>query len=388
MSARSRDLSETTVIPTLLDWIKVEALPFWATHGWDKQRGGFHEKLALDATPILTAPRRVRVQARQIYVYAHAYQLGWYPEGLQKALDGFHDLIRKAHRVDGHPGFVHLLSADAEVLDARRDSYDHMFILLASTWLARASGDGQIRAFVDELLSFIDDELTDPFGYLLEGVPAQLPRRQNPNMHGFEAMIALTETIQHPEGLARASRFLRLFDTKIYDRQNCYLREFLDDNWQALPPPIGTSIEPGHAVEWTWLLRRYESQLGIAPSSVPSALLDAALNTKNPLTGLLFDEVDISGIPRKRTSRTWPQAELVKAWLCETELGRAGAQSAAIKALGKLKQFYLDPAPPACWVDQVDETGRVISDHIPASTFYHLFLAIAEADRILPPTLT
>jgi hypothetical protein len=53
-----------------------KALPLWAGAGYDERRGGFQERLNPDGSPDLTAPRRLRVQVRQIYVYAHAAVLG------------------------------------------------------------------------------------------------------------------------------------------------------------------------------------------------------------------------------------------------------------------------------------------------------------------------
>src|SRR5439155_98697 len=77
------------------------------------------------------APRRVFVQARQIYCYAKAAQMGWYPEGRAIALQGLEHLLAKAKAPDGKPGFVHTLKPNGTVLDPLRDSYDHAFVLLA-----------------------------------------------------------------------------------------------------------------------------------------------------------------------------------------------------------------------------------------------------------------
>ena len=40
--------------------------------------GGFHDRLGLDGAPVAAA-KRVRVQARQAYVYATAAERGWAP---------------------------------------------------------------------------------------------------------------------------------------------------------------------------------------------------------------------------------------------------------------------------------------------------------------------
>jgi mannose/cellobiose epimerase-like protein (N-acyl-D-glucosamine 2-epimerase family) len=373
----------TGIATDLQRWAVTHALPFWASTGWDAQRGGFHERLSADGIPDHGADRRLRVQARQIYVYAHAAHLGWYPDGLQVALRGFDYLMDKGHAPDGQPGFVHLLTADGTVANGLRDTYDHMFVLLAATWLARVSGDAQIRAVVDQTLAFIDEELTDAHGTLLEGKPAMLPRRQNPTMHAFEATLALHESLAHPQAIPRAEAFLALFKTSFLDPSTDTVREFFTQNWQPLPPPEGTSVEPGHQAEWAWLLRRHETLTGKPRAPLSSLLLNQAISTADPVTGLLYDEADANGTIRRFTSRTWLQTELSKAWLAETEAGRDGARDKAMAALTTLKQRYLDTAPMGCWVDQLDRQGRVINAPITASTFYHIFAMIAEAERVL-----
>jgi hypothetical protein len=62
------------------------ALPLWSKEGWDRTTGGFVERLDQEGRADRLAPRRVRVQARQIYCFAKAAQMGWYPDGREIAL--------------------------------------------------------------------------------------------------------------------------------------------------------------------------------------------------------------------------------------------------------------------------------------------------------------
>jgi mannose/cellobiose epimerase-like protein (N-acyl-D-glucosamine 2-epimerase family) len=137
-----------------------------------------------------SAPRRVFVQARQIYCYAKAAQMGWYPDGRAIALKGLEHLLSKAKAPDGKPGFVHTLKPDGTVLDPLRDSYDHAFVLLALAAVHALEPDAQVRAEIDALCHFVETQLRSPHGGVHEGLPVSLPRRQNPQMHLFEAMIA------------------------------------------------------------------------------------------------------------------------------------------------------------------------------------------------------
>ena len=35
------------------------------------------------------------------------------------------------------------------------------------------------------------------------------------------------------------------------------------------------------------------------------------------------------------------------------------------------------------WYEKIDGSGNLLATHMPASTFYHVFCAIAEANRVL-----
>ena len=120
-------------------------LPLWSNEGWDRATGGFVDRLDQDGRADRLAPRRVFVQARQIYCFAKAAQMGWYPEGREIALKGLDHLLTKAKSPDGRPGFVHTLTPDGAVLDPLRDTYDHAFVLLALASVYALDRDAQIR---------------------------------------------------------------------------------------------------------------------------------------------------------------------------------------------------------------------------------------------------
>ena len=104
------------------------------------------------------------MQARQIYCYAKAAQMGWYPDGREIALKGLEHLLTKAKAPDGRPGYVHRLAPDGAVLDPLRDSYDHAFVLLALATVYALDRDAQVRAEIDALLAFLDAHLRSPHG--------------------------------------------------------------------------------------------------------------------------------------------------------------------------------------------------------------------------------
>ena len=364
------------------EWCIAQALPRWATNGMDAQRGGFFEKLDPSGVPVANAIRRLRVQARQIYVYAHAAQAGWYDDGVRVALHGFDYLMDKGHTPDGAPGFVHLLTPEGGIENPLRDTYDHMFVILACAWLARATGDAQIRAVAQATLDFVDEKLTDKQGALLEGLPSSLPRRQNPSMHAFELMLALHETCAWPGALERAAGILKRLTEKFIDPASGRLREYFKADWSVADGRAGQVSEPGHMAEWAWLLHRYRQLSGADVGALPQRFLTLAGASADTVTGLLADESDLEGTIARATFRMWPQTEALKGWLALAESGQAGAADEAVAAYRRLKTHYLSDVPTGCWCDQRDAAGQIISDHIPASSFYHIFVAAHEMDRV------
>ena len=52
------------------------AFAVWSEKSWDAEQGGFVEQLSMEGEPDLDATRRVRVQARQIFSFAKAIEMG------------------------------------------------------------------------------------------------------------------------------------------------------------------------------------------------------------------------------------------------------------------------------------------------------------------------
>jgi mannose-6-phosphate isomerase len=366
-------------------WMIEEALPFWWEHGADPE-GGFYEAVAFDGTPCRDSVRRVRVQARQAYVYAHADALGWGRLGRAPSDHAFDHLLDKAARgkpgTEGFDGFVHRLAPDGAVADDRRDLYDHAFVLLACAYRIRAYDDERARAVADATLGFIDRTMTHPAGGYAEGVPPSSPRRQNPHMHLFEALLALHEATGESAYLARAEAIHDLFTRHFHDAGDSVILEFFTDEW-GVDPERGSGLEPGHHAEWCWLLDRFEGMGGCRSGDVIEALLATAqLRGCDDASGFLIDETErgVSGPPRG-SRRLWVQTEYLRALLTACRRGEVRCASAAATLISALFETYLPARLSGGYVDQFDADGRPVSTVMPTSTLYHLLGAAVEADR-------
>jgi len=368
------------IVARLRQRIIEQCAPLWSTEGWDSRTGGFIDRLTPEGRADVEAPRRVFVQARQIYCYAKLAQTGWYPDGRGIALKGLEHLLAKAKSPDGRPGYVHRLAHDGLILDPSRDSYDHAFVLLALATVYALDRDAQVRAEIDSLLAFLDERLRSPNGGVLEGWPASMPRRQNPQMHLFESMIAAFDATHDAMFQNRAGDFFAVFLGSLYDKQSKVLGEYFEDDWAKIEP---VSVEPGHQAEWVWLLKGFERITGCPTGRYRAELLASALRYRDEATGCLVDEGDASGQIKRHSRRCWPQTEIAKAWIAQAESGEAGAADEARAALARLDRHYLSHPVAGGWYDQFDREGKSLVATIPASSFYHVLCAVVEAEQVL-----
>ena len=63
-------------IGRLGSWLREAAWPAWLANGIDRDRGGFFEALDLHGKTCTADFRRLRVVARQIYVFSEAHRAG------------------------------------------------------------------------------------------------------------------------------------------------------------------------------------------------------------------------------------------------------------------------------------------------------------------------
>nr|WP_315831345.1 AGE family epimerase/isomerase [Bradyrhizobium prioritasuperba] len=378
--AAATDVPDADIVNRLKRRIVEHCLPLWSTEGWDDVAGGFVDRLDSDGRADRVAPRRVFVQARQIYCYAKAAQMGWYADGRAIALRGLEHLLAKAKAPDGRPGFVHRLMPDGGVLDPRRDTYDHAFVLLALATVYALDRDAQVRSEIDSLLAYIDTDLRSPNGGFREGSPPSLPLRQNPQMHLFEAMIAAFDATHDMAFQQRAGEFFALFLANLYDKQARVLGEYFEEDWSKISP---VSVEPGHQAEWVWLLKGFERITGCPTGRYRDELLASALRYRDEATGCLVDEGDVEGRIRRPTRRLWPQTEIAKAWIAQAEAGETGAADKALTSLSLLERHYLSHPVAGGWYDQFDRDGKSLVATIPASSFYHVLCAVTEAEQVL-----
>lgn len=374
------------VAEKLRAWAVEQALPLWATAGFDRETGRFREALTLQGDPAPNLPTRLIVQARQIFSYALAAKRGWHPDAGAIVEQASLAMVRDYHRPDGQPGWVYSISSNGVVTDSRRDLYSHAFALLAISAYVWVTGKREALALADETLAFMDAQMRAPLaGGYIEALPtSDAPRRQNPHMHLFEAMLSLWSRTGEARYLARAGEMFGLFTTRFFLPAQGVLGEYFSSGLEPAEGAAGQIVEPGHHSEWVWLLRWFQSETGRHVQPFIDALYDHAARYGYDSRGLMVDELLADGSSKLASHRTWPMTEALKANVVEAVAGRDGAAEKAANIADLMIENFFKRVPSGGWMDRLDANGRPAADTMPASTLYHVLGAIDVTIGSLP----
>jgi mannose-6-phosphate isomerase len=353
------------------DWLFDELLPLWSTTG-RCPAGGFVERIGLDGAAI-DEPKRVRVQARQIYVFAEAGRLGWSGPWRDCVEAGLDFLLTRCRRPDGLVAYS--VGQDGAILDDRALNYDQAFAIFALAQARRALERPALEAEALAILATLRRERRHPGGGFHESHPPAAPLLSNPHMHMFEAMLAWREIGAAPEFAALADEIAALCARSFIDPAAGALREYFALDWSPMPDAQGEIAEPGHQFEWAWLIRRHIAGGGSMDPGLADRLyahgrrfgLDAARN-------VAVNEVAIDGRVLDANARLWPQTERLKAALA------LGLWDDAVAAWNGLTSYAI-PGGPGLYADKSLATGGFVEEPAPASSLYHIVCALSELIR-------
>ncbi|MND83658.1 Cellobiose 2-epimerase [compost metagenome] len=232
--------------------------------------------------------------------------------------------------------------------------------------------DERARPLALSTLAAIEALMADPVhGGWKEALPPVLPRRQNPHMHMLEALLAWQAIAPDPAFEAAARRALDLFAARFFDREHLMLGEFFTADWTIAPGAAGQVIEPGHHMEWIWLLDQAR-RLGLdGHERQAQALFASALTNGVGAQGLMVRQIDRIGVVRDGGCRLWGQTEAIRTLLLRGQTHRALALTDALFAT------HLATRTPGLWIDSFDANGAPQDADVPASSLYHLMTAFS-----------
>lgn len=364
---------------TPIDAVIKQANTFWIPKWFSlfsDPEGGFYERLDTSGVP-LGHPRRVLSQCRQLIVFSRAYQEGAFQE--KQALKAAFDFIVETYHVPETGGFKF------SEADDHYDLYAHAFVILMCAEYYRAVKDQRALDLADSVYTFIQQYFAHENGlgfYEALGAdltPRRKPRRQNPHMHLLEAFLAMFEVGSKDHWKGAAQDIMTLFERYFFDPKQGILREFFNDD---LTPHDrdADNIEAGHHAEWIWLLTRYQNVVGDKQmvvkrtiSQLFSFVVTHSIDAKN---GGIYNVQKPDGAIIDPQKRIWPVMETLRA---ASILYASHDQAPQVfdVMLDCFTAHYMD-VNTGIWNEILNQEMQVISDYLPATTPYHIYLVLMD----------
>ena len=358
----------------LLQWLLDDALQIWWERGADHQGGGYVDRLNLDGTAA-DRPKRLRVQARQAYVYALAPELGWI--GPAKAASRHGLLQVMTHKCDD--GLFRTWPGEPAPRDGMGLVYDQGFVLLALASDFAAFGDRDQQRHAAALMDRIG-AFAHPLAGYAEAPGSPEPLFANPNMHLFECFQAWTRATDGDDWRRRAAGLATFACARLIDPTTGAIGEQYGADWRAAASPANRFVWPGHLYEWAFLLLDRPGA-GVEERAAALRLIEIAETRGVDDRGVAIFALDEGLRPLDRGARLWAQTERLRACAKAAALTDDGSLwDAALQAIGVLDAF-LDTPTRGLWRDWMGPDGAFVDEPAPASSLYHVAGAIAELVR-------
>lgn len=366
-----------------------QLLALWARRGWDPARGGWHERLTADRAPVEVPFRRLMVCGRMMFLFSAGRPFG--EPARDRALARQTLAFARDHLRDPvHGGWWFSVDLERRPLERKKDLYGHAFAIFGLATLAREWNDAQARDLALATYEQVERHLRLDVGWYAAWAREDWrvdDRRlsQNPHMHLLEAYLALFAATGDARVRASARGLVDLFETRLVDPVTGALREHFDATGRP-DADTGDRVEPGHHFEWFWLLHRHAEvtgdRQGLAPADAMFHL--ARRRGIDPAHGGVYDQVSArDGRVLLDTKRCWPLTECVKAHaVLARRTGAAEDLAALHRHCEDLLRIYLRDDGGS--VEHVDRRLQPFDVTAPASTGYHVLMALLEALRALP----
>ena len=371
---------------TLLD----DVMPFWMRHGIDAN-GGINTCIGDDGH-VHSRDRWEWSQWRAVWVFSKLYNdMGRHDEWLDVAR-GIYGFVTATGTVeDDH--WPLLLDGDGQIKRGYDSIYVDTFAIYGLTELYRATQDPVVLEHAMKTLGAVRRALA------AEAPPPAFPYPIAPGRinHGVSMMCSLVaHELAQVTGDAEVRAFAqthhrRAMEVFLRPDRECVL-EWLDPDGDELPPPEGTAIVPGHAIESMWF------QMHVARAADDRATLDRAtamirrhleLGWDDEYGGLLLavdaDGGETVGWAFADTKLWWPHTEALYATLLAFE--HCGEQW-CLDWHERVRQYSDEHYPVPVhgeWTQKLDRRGQPITDVValPVKDPFHLPRALIYCIEVL-----
>ena len=288
-------------------------------------------------------------QSRLLYNFSIGYELTGNEE-YRKAVEAGARFLTEVYRDREFGGWFRSCTRDGSVADPNKDSYGHTFAMFGLAHACRCTGNQDYKKAAWYTWQVLSTHFKDEHGGLIPAMTRDFKdrgdiRSQNPIMHFFEALLALSslEGIDHV--LEEAQKTADFVLKRLLRKGDGLLPEWYSQNWAELPEDQGGRIDIGHAFEWAYLLSTAVER------GLPQAYLAHATNFLEYGLRIGYD-ADDGGIFRfaspdgrvlSQNKRWWPQCEAVRALMHFATLRSNDALwIPLVKTIRFIKDYFVD----------------------------------------------
>jgi N-acylglucosamine 2-epimerase len=384
---------KTLTLAQLADLLHEElferVIPFWLTHGIDRQCGGLFTCLN-EAGEVLSTDKYLWSQARALWVYSTLALRYPQPE-FRMLADSLFTFCEQFGR-DAAGRWVFCVSRKGVVIQGAESIYADGFGLLGMAAYYALTKSARARELIDETYESVSNRLATPGSYGI--APYQIP--PGAKVHGvamlftltfWEAGVAIDDPRMRAHAISLADDILEHF----VSRQDRAIIEFLDLKNGRLPGAVGQCCLPGHAFESMWALVRIYRDCG-RQADIPQCLEVIRWSLEkgwDRQCGGIYLAIDLGGAvpywPFADYKPWWPAVEAMYAVLLAYAESKAPWCLDWYQRVHNYAFAHYPVRPNGEWRNRLNRLGEPVQEvlALPVKDPFHLPRALIYAEDVL-----
>jgi N-acylglucosamine 2-epimerase len=321
----SRGIADRNIYNQYRSLLLHDIVPFWFKHGIDWEHGGVLTCISDDGS-LISGDKFIWSQARSVWTFSALYnRIEKRPEFLAAAKNSIRFLFAHGRDEDGR--WVYRTDRQGRVIEGATSIYSDCFAIYGFSEYCRAVQDEHVLSTARETFERVRCRIEEPDFQETSPYPLPLGWRN----HGIPMiMTEVTNELLQTTADANLEMLIDDYVGRIMDHfvhpERKVLLEFLARDYKDLPPPAGTFVMPGHAIESMWFVMhvaRRRGDRGLIRRAAKVVRWHLEFGWDPEYGGLLLSR-DVEGhepyLPYSDRKLWWPHVEALYATLLAHEL--------------------------------------------------------------------